>query len=191
VRIATWAILRKPRMLRNCMATCGSVDDLVQEVMIRILETDKMPECSKTTLVINHVKWTLSRIWRVRSLHIFTEEDVTRFARGFVDSNGATRKIRPHDIGTDVLTEDPCYVEENNYMEIISGEMDRLLDPRRKKIVEMRFGLNGFRPMSLREIGKDLSISPERVRQLEKKSIEKLQEESAAITRIGKELEGF
>jgi RNA polymerase primary sigma factor len=48
------------------------------------------------------------------------------------------------------------------------------LAPRERKIIEMRFGLDGRQPDSLEKVGKLLKISRERVRQLEERSIKRL-----------------
>ena len=39
----------------------------------------------------------------------------------------------------------------------------------------MRYGLNGLKPMSLQEIGEECNLTKERVRQIEKKAIFRLQ----------------
>jgi RNA polymerase primary sigma factor len=38
----------------------------------------------------------------------------------------------------------------------------------------MRFGLDPFRPMTLREVGENLGLTRERVRQLENQALQKL-----------------
>lgn len=48
------------------------------------------------------------------------------------------------------------------------------LPDREKEIIRMRFGIGGFKPMSLEETGKVLKISRERVRQLEVKALKRL-----------------
>jgi len=48
------------------------------------------------------------------------------------------------------------------------------LPDREKEIIRMRFGIGGFKPMSLEESGKVLKISRERVRQLEVKALKRL-----------------
>jgi RNA polymerase primary sigma factor len=53
---------------------------------------------------------------------------------------------------------------------------DRLreLPPRDAKVVRMRFGLDGQKPMTLDEVGEIYGITRERVRQLETRSLKRL-----------------
>jgi RNA polymerase primary sigma factor len=48
------------------------------------------------------------------------------------------------------------------------------LDVREAAVIRMRFGIDGGAPKNLREIGDELGLTRERVRQLEKKAIERL-----------------
>ena len=48
------------------------------------------------------------------------------------------------------------------------------LNERERKIIELRFGLEGNEPLTLAEIGRQINVSRERVRQLEAKAILKL-----------------
>ena len=48
------------------------------------------------------------------------------------------------------------------------------LNEREQKIIKMRFGLEGSEPLTLAEIGRQINVSRERVRQLEAKAIMKL-----------------
>lgn len=49
-----------------------------------------------------------------------------------------------------------------------------VLSDKEKKIIEMRYGLDGNKPMSLKEIGDNYSLTKERIRQIEKRALEKL-----------------
>jgi RNA polymerase primary sigma factor len=48
------------------------------------------------------------------------------------------------------------------------------LSAKEREIVEMRYGLNGAIPMSLKEIGELYNLTKERIRQIEKKAIERM-----------------
>ena len=49
------------------------------------------------------------------------------------------------------------------------------LSEKEAEILQYRFGLNGRRPMSLKEIGDKYMLTKERIRQIEKKAIKRLQ----------------
>jgi RNA polymerase primary sigma factor len=63
-----------------------------------------------------------------------------------------------------------------------SEDLDQVLqlidkmEPREAAVLKMRFGLDGREPMNLQEIGHELHLTRERVRQLEKKALESLRQ---------------
>ena len=78
-------------------------------------------------------------------------------------------------------------VEVSLREETVRHALDQLPE-RERDVVKLRYGINGNDPTPLRETGRRLGISPERVRQLEKRAlqhlattreIEALQEEAA------------
>ena len=50
----------------------------------------------------------------------------------------------------------------------------KILRKKEKEVISYRFGFNGDSPLTLEEIGKNYGVTRERIRQLEKKSKEKL-----------------
>ena len=54
------------------------------------------------------------------------------------------------------------------------------LNEREKAVIRLRYGLGGEPPMTLEEVGKRLGLSKERVRQLESRAIQKMQEAARA-----------
>ncbi len=68
-------------------------------------------------------------------------------------------------------------VEERVIDEVLEKEVSDLLDrlpEKERRVIELRFGLRGEEPRTLREIGEILNISRERVRQLETRALRKL-----------------
>ncbi len=78
----------------------------------------------------------------------------------------------------DMLTDDRCkapdiaLIEADDLSRVLRHM--RLLDDRESAVLRMRFGLDDDGPMTLREIGETLSLTRERVRQLENQARMKL-----------------
>ena len=54
------------------------------------------------------------------------------------------------------------------------------LDGREREVLELRFGIDGGRPHTLREVGARIGLTGERVRQIEAKAMAKLRHPTAA-----------
>jgi len=52
------------------------------------------------------------------------------------------------------------------------------LSEREARVLKMRFGLDGYKPMTLEEVGKEFGVTRERVRQIEAKALRKLKHPS-------------
>jgi RNA polymerase primary sigma factor len=50
----------------------------------------------------------------------------------------------------------------------------KMLSPRERKVIELRFGLDGKKPRTLEEVAQEMNLTRERVRQLEVQALEKL-----------------
>ncbi len=78
----------------------------------------------------------------------------------------------------DVLTDDRSKAPEAQLIE--SDDLGRVfeylseLDDREATVIRMRFGLDSYDPMTLREVGENLGLTRERVRQLEGQALGKL-----------------
>lgn len=88
-------------------------------------------------------------------------------------------------VGDDIFLEDTIKDNENYTIEdALIEKLDKKevlnmlasLSEREQDILRMRYGLDGERSQTLEEVGKTFSITRERVRQIEKRTLEKLKE---------------
>ena len=73
--------------------------------------------------------------------------------------------------------------EEKAIDNAMKNDINNIVDslkPNEAKIIRMRFGLNGYKPMSLKEVGEICDLTKERIRQIEKHAIQRLQHPTRA-----------
>ncbi len=66
---------------------------------------------------------------------------------------------------------------------LLKGDIDKVLStltPREAKVIELRFGLKDGRARTLEEVGREFSVTRERIRQIEAKALRKLRHPSRA-----------
>jgi len=72
--------------------------------------------------------------------------------------------------------------ERETFEHLLVQELERALDERltdrEKRIIELRYGLKDYQPRTLDEVGIEFGISRERVRQIQKEALAKLQQNS-------------
>ena len=70
------------------------------------------------------------------------------------------------------------------------GDLLEILDEREHKVIDARYGLDGSKPSTLEEVGRELGVTRERIRQLQCRAIEKmrralLRKENPVPSRLG------
>lgn len=100
-----------------------------------------------------------------------------------LDSN-----IKSKDDSDSTLTEflvDPSRTPEEEVVDdSLKNDVHSLLltlPEKERRIVEMRYGIGGSKPMSLKEIGESYGLTKERIRQIEKRALERLRENSRGM----------
>jgi RNA polymerase primary sigma factor len=68
----------------------------------------------------------------------------------------------------------PDEIAINSSIQLKIREILSTLPDKESQILRCRYGLDGEKPLSLREIGKRLNLTKERIRQIERKTLEKL-----------------
>jgi RNA polymerase primary sigma factor len=103
----------------------------------------------------------------------------TRVSRLLELSDDALRLDAPNgegqpygDLLADDRVEDPSASEALRQIELEAAL--RRLEPRLRRVIELRFGLDGGTPRTLDQIGRVFNVSRERVRQLEERALEHL-----------------
>jgi len=159
-----------------------------------------MDEQSKTIRIPPHA-WEILRKWfrqwdelhgrlgrdptlaeMAKKLHLSTRQ-----VRSVLDASEAAKGLgsleAPLDEDENLFLKDVISeAGEHNPDEILSllklhdelGKALDQIDPRERKILDMRFGLKGPEQMTLEEVGKKLKLSRERVRQLEERGLQRL-----------------
>ncbi|MCL2759238.1 MAG: RNA polymerase sigma factor RpoD/SigA [Treponema sp.] len=105
--------------------------------------------------------------------------DVDSFVNLAADSVSFEQTVFDDDsIGAVDFHEDYTYCPERNFMKKASLDgtkriLNKLMD-REKRVINYRYQLNGCERHTLREIGDKLEISPETVRQIERRALKKI-----------------
>lgn len=162
------AICEKSRMIRLPL---NRANELVQiEKAKKLLQSEKGedPEISEIASAVNmnenHVSDLISISRDLVSLEtpVYSEKDSSELG-DFIEDND----YRPPEVR----------VIESSLKEDINNVLDTLSE-KESDIIQYRFGLNGKSPLSLKEIGDRYNLTKERIRQIEKKALKRLQHPS-------------
>jgi RNA polymerase primary sigma factor len=91
-------------------------------------------------------------------------------------------------LGDFIADETTVQPEEEATTSLLGEELDRTLEsltPRERRVIEMRYGLGNEHSRTLVEVGTELSLTKERIRQIEKEALTKLRHPSRSRKLIG------
>lgn len=165
------AIYEKSRMIR---LPANKINELIQIDVTRRSIKKTMTEEEELVLVAKMLNMPPSHIKDM----IMISRDVAS-----LDSVVVTEKSDSSTLGE--LLEDVSSIgpEEKAINQNMKDEIDNLLATLTEKEAEVlryRFGLNGRKAMSLKEVGEVFNLTKERIRQIEKKAIKRLQHPTRA-----------
>lgn len=159
------AICEKSRMIRlplNRANELVQIEKVRKEIQGRFAEEAEIKKVAKTlNMDPDHVADLINISRELISLEtpVYNEKD-SSILGDFVEDEG-------------YQTPDGALIEKslrNDINDILSTLTDK-----ESEIVQFRFGLNGRSPLSLKEIGDRYSLTKERIRQIEKKALRRLQ----------------
>lgn len=162
------AICEKSRMIRLPL---NRANELVQIEKVRkdvqaegITRAETVEIARRLDLDQDHVAELISISRDMISLDtpVYSEKDSSLLGDFVEDRAGVT----PHEVTVENALRDDI----NKVLSTLSAK--------EAEIIQYRFGLNGRRPMSLKEIGSKYRLTKERIRQIEKKALKRLQHPS-------------
>lgn len=163
--------------------------------------TRAIADQSRTIRVPVHMVETLNKINKITRTHVQETGKEPSFAQLSKELNLDEKKIKniikiskePVSLETPVGDSDDTYLkdfieDENEYSPVDAVVNDDLkekvrevlktLTPREEKVLKMRFGIDVASEHTLEEVGKDFSVTRERIRQIEVKALRKLRHPS-------------
>jgi RNA polymerase primary sigma factor len=158
------AICEKSRMIRLPL---NRANELVQIEKARKMLEGAMSEDEEIK--------EIARLLEMEPDHV---ADLVAVSRDFVSLEAPVFDERDSSVvgdfvGNDAYTSPEDYVVEQGLKDDIN-EVLRTLSDKEREVIEFRFGLNGRRAMSLKEIGDRFKLTKERIRQIEKNALKRL-----------------
>lgn len=151
-------------------------------IRLPLNRANELVQIEKARKVVVNNRTEESEVKEIAELLNMTEDhvrDIVNISRDMVSLDAPVFSDRDSSSLGDFI-EDDYYeqpedlVIESNLKSDIDDILSTLTD-KEAEVIRYRFGLNGYRPMSLKEIGDVFNLTKERIRQIEKKAIKRLQ----------------
>ncbi len=163
----TRAIADQARTIRIPVHMVETINKLIRisRKLMQTLGREPLPEEIAEVMEIppEKVREILKISQKTTSLETPIGDDEDSYLGDFIED---TKQATPYELTTQRLLRE-------NIEEVLSGLSDR-----ESKVLEMRFGLRGAKPMTLEEVGKEFGVTRERIRQIEAKALRKLKHPS-------------
>ncbi len=163
----TRAIADQARTIRIPVHMVETINKLIRisRKLMQTLGREPTPEEIAEVMEITpeKVREILKISQKTTSLETPIGDDEDSYLGDFIED---TKQATPYELTTQRLLRE-------NIEEVLSGLSDR-----ESKVLEMRFGLRGAKPMTLEEVGREFGVTRERIRQIEAKALRKLKHPS-------------
>jgi len=163
----TRAIADQARTIRIPVHMVETINKLIRisRKLMQTLGREPLPEEIAEIMEItpDKVREILKISQKTTSLETPIGDDEDSYLGDFIED---TKQATPYELTTQRLLRE-------NIEEVLSGLSDR-----ESKVLEMRFGLRGAKPMTLEEVGREFGVTRERIRQIEAKALRKLKHPS-------------
>jgi RNA polymerase primary sigma factor len=151
-------------------------------IRLPLNRANELVQIDKARKVVHGNRTEEAELREIAGLLNMTEEhvrDIVNISRDMVSLDSPVNVERDSssigDFIEDSRYEQPeDYVVSANLREDIDDVLDTLT-PKEAEVIRYRYGLSGYRAMSLKEIGVKFNLTKERIRQIEKKAIKRLQ----------------
>ncbi len=166
----TRAIADQARTIRIPVHMVETINRLIRTSRKLMQELDKEPTPEEIAEEMNLSPAKVREILKISqattSLEKPVGDDGDSFLGDFIADN---IRPAPDEVATRRLLQD-------NIQEVLAT-----LSEREARVLKMRFGLGGYKPMTLEEVGREFGVTRERVRQIEAKALRKLKHPSRRI----------
>ncbi len=163
------AIADQSRIVRLPLNQVGSLNKINKVFSQFEQQNERRPSAEEVSEILDIPTDKISEALRTSGRHISVDAP-------FDPNDGADNSL------LDVLVnEDSPRADKSLIKESLSEEIERALSTlteRENKIIKMFFGVGGYPEMTLEEIGTQLDLTRERVRQVKEKAIRKLRQHS-------------
>jgi RNA polymerase primary sigma factor len=162
------AICEKSRMIRLPL---NRANELVQIEKARKVVVNNHSEEEELTEIAGLLNMTNEHV-----------RDIVNISRDMVSLDSPLFSDRDSSSMADFIEDDQYENPEEHAIDMnLREDIDEILatlTPKEAEVIRHRFGLNGYKAMSLKEIGDLFSLTKERIRQIEKKAIRRMQHPS-------------
>jgi len=163
----TRAIADQARTIRIPVHMVETINKLIRisRKLMQQLGREPLPEEIAEVMEItpDKVREILKVSQKTTSLETPIGDDEDSYLGDFIED---TKAATPYELTSQRLLRE-------NIEEVLSALSDR-----ESKVLEMRFGLRGAKPMTLEEVGREFGVTRERIRQIEAKALRKLKHPS-------------